>query len=88
MNFFDLVTEIIGWIRIMLSPTLIGLILGIIVYVEIKNTIGIILGVALSATGVAVGIIWATRIFRSKKGTVHFISRIQSTPELDDDPDK
>lgn len=89
MKIFELITEIIGWIKIMLSPTLVGIILGAIIFGKLRNTTGLVLGIIVAAIGLVVGIIWATRIFRSKKGTISFLSRIDATPELDNhDPDK
>lgn len=88
MKFFELLTEIIGWVKIALSPTLIGLIIGAIIYGSQQNTLGIVLGAMVCILGLMVGIIWATKIFRSKNGTIHFISRVDATPELDKEEDK
>lgn len=79
---FILFTEIIGWLQIFASPFLIGLIIGGAVYFSLHNKTGIIIGSIIAGTGLIVGIIWATRIWR-KKGTNRFMSQIMSSPEFD-----
>ncbi len=63
----------------MLSPTLRGIILEVIIFGSLRNDLGIVLGIVVAAIGLLVGIIWATKIFRSKNGTMHFVSRIDAT---------
>ncbi len=67
----------------MISPTLIGGILGLAFYYHYQNLIGIIIGFGIGLLGLFLGIVWASRIFKSKKGTIWFISRIMATPDLD-----
>ena len=45
--------------------------------------IGLILWILISISGLIMGIIWATKKFKTT-GTVHFLSRVMATPELDD----
>ena len=82
-KFFELFTEIIGWIKIALSPTLLGIFLGFITYYYLPNLMGLILWILISISGLIIGIIWATKKFKTT-GTVHFLSRVMATPELDD----
>lgn len=81
---FELITEIIGWIQIALSPTLIGLGVGFIFYYNFENTFGLICGIVFSIIGLIFGIILATKKFKTT-GTIHFLSRVSATPELDKD---
>jgi hypothetical protein len=83
MKALELITEIIGWIRIVISPTSIGLLLGGICYFNLPGPWGLVAGIALAATGLVIGIVIATRAFK-RKGTVHLLSRTMATPELDD----
>jgi hypothetical protein len=46
-NIFEKFIEIIGWIRIVLSPLIIGLFIGFVCYINIKSSVGIIFGPAL-----------------------------------------
>jgi hypothetical protein len=80
---FELMTELIGWVEIMISPTLIGGMVGVGVYFYFENLTGKVIGISIAAIGLLIGVIWATKIFKSKKGTIHFMSRISATPELD-----
>jgi len=86
-KFFELVTEIIGWIQIALSPTLFGLIIGFIVYYNFENIYGLIIGIIIALLGLIIGIILATKKFKTS-GTIHFLSRVSATLELDKDEEK
>lgn len=74
--------DIISWFRIFISPTLIGAIIGLFVYLKMNNNIGFIFGILITTIGGILGIIWATKI-RQKEGARNFISRIDASPELD-----
>lgn len=82
IRFLQLFTETIGWLRIALSPFLIALLIGAIIYFNLHNTLGIVLGIGIAGIGLIIGIVWATRIWK-KQGTNVFLSRIIVTPELD-----
>jgi hypothetical protein len=81
-SFFELLTEIFAWVQIVVSPLLAGLVLGFIAYLFTPDTLGIILGVAFAVIGLIIGVIWATKICKNE-GTVHFMSKVMATPELD-----
>ena len=82
LSFFEYLMEIAGWIQIVSSPLLAGVIVGGIVYLAIGDTVGIILGILVAAIGLIIGIVWANKIWK-KTGTIHFISRVNASPELD-----
>jgi len=79
---FEIITEIVGWILITLSPTLLGIAFGLGIYSYLPNSTGMTLGILVAVTGLIIGMVWATRKFRTT-GTIHFLSRISATPELD-----
>ncbi|TRW89353.1 hypothetical protein [Flavobacterium sp. GT3R68] len=79
---FEKITELIGWLQIAISPTLLGFGIGCIVYYNFQNSIGFIIGIVISIIGLVCGIVLATTKFKTT-GTVHFLSRIMATPELD-----
>ena len=81
-SLFDFLIEIVGWLQIVASPFLIGLIIGCIVYFSKSNITTLIVGIVIATIGLCIGIVWATRVWR-KKGTIHFMSRTMATPELD-----
>lgn len=82
-DLFEFVVEGIGWIQIMISPFLIGIILGVVIYFAVPSTEGMILGMCVAGIGLLVGVIWATNKWKGK-GTVEFMSRLIAKPELDD----
>jgi len=86
MNKGDKFFELIGWIRILISPLLAGFIIGTIVYLIYPTQNGIMAAVAISLAGFIAGILWANSKLKGK-GTIHFDSRVMATPELDKDPD-
>lgn len=79
---FELITEIIGWIQIVLSPTLLGIGCGFGFYYYFPNENGKLFGVIIAIIGFIIGLIWATKKFKTT-GTIHFLSRVSTTPELD-----
>ena len=79
---FEIIIEIIGWLKIVASPFLLGFVIGATIYCQMDNEIGLIIGIILTLIGLIIGIIWATRIWR-KEGTNYFLSRIMASPELD-----
>ncbi len=79
---FEFITEVIGWLGIVASPLLIGGILGGIVYLNMPNTTGIVLGLTIAIVGLVLGIIWATNRWKNG-GTVSFLSRVNATPDID-----
>ncbi|MBL7765760.1 MAG: hypothetical protein JNJ58_06695 [Chitinophagaceae bacterium] len=82
MKIFETLIEVLHWGKIAASPTLIGGILGWIVYLKFPGMLGMILGVSLALAGLIFGIIWATRVWK-EVGTTTFMSRLIATPELD-----
>ena len=79
---FEKITELIGWFQIVISPTLLGLGIGCIVYFNFQNLAGLISGIIISIIGLICGIVLATKKFKTT-GTIHFLSRVSATPELD-----
>ena len=73
--------ELINWLRIAISPLLIGVLMGCLVYLKMGHD-GLVPGMVITATGGIVGVLWATKIWK-KQGTTNFISKIDASPELD-----
>jgi hypothetical protein len=82
IKIFEIITEIIGWILIALSPTLIGIVFGLIIYNYFQNLGGLIVGSFIAFIGLLMGIAWATNKFKTT-GTMYFLSRIDASPDLD-----
>ncbi|HLP32408.1 MAG TPA: hypothetical protein VK202_02985, partial [Bacteroidia bacterium] len=75
MKFFDYAFEIVGWICIALSPALVGCLIGGLFYLAFPNNVGYVLMVFVGASGMVIGGVWATQVWR-KVGTVTFLSKI------------
>ncbi len=76
------ITSIIAWLQIVASPLFIGIVIGFIVYYNIPSITGLVLGIVISAIGLIIGVVWASRVWK-KRGTVEFISEIKSSPDFD-----
>jgi len=83
MNAFEETTEIIGWIQIFLSPFIVGFILAALIYIAFDSVFSLIISALIFITGTVAGIKIANNIYKSKNGTVHFVSRVSASPELD-----
>ena len=76
--------EWINWFKIVLSPTLLFGIIGVILKFSLENeTLGNYLFAFCLLLGITVGILWANRI-KKKHGTTHFISRTDASPDIDE----
>ena len=78
----DKITEIVGWIQIVFSPTLIGTVFGFGIYLNFPNLTAAIIGIMIAVIGLIIGIVLATKKLKTT-GTINFLSRISATPELD-----
>lgn len=83
MSFFDYFFEVIGWLQIAASPLLFGLIIGTLIYFSNPGSFRLVIAIVVAIIGLVTGIIFATRVWK-KVGTMHFVSRVMATPELDD----
>jgi hypothetical protein len=79
---FETITEIIGWIQIVLSPTILGIALGWVIYYYFPTLTGLIFAILAVGIGLVLAIVLATKKFKTT-GTINFLSRISATPELD-----
>lgn len=82
MRIFHFFIESINWLRIVVSPALIGLITGGIVYLYNPNLTGKVIGIIIALTGLIIGIIWASNIWKTM-GTTNFFSGVRVPPDQD-----
>lgn len=80
---FEWITEAVGWLQIVASPLLIGLGIGAIVYFQNPTATRLVIAITIASLGLIIGILLATKIWKTKEGTIWFLSRIMATPELD-----
>lgn len=87
MSLFDKIVDGVAWIKIFISPYLVGLIIGAYLWLSNENNdLMQIVALGVVALGIAGGIIWAERV-RKKQGTQEFVSTIYRTPELEKEED-
>ena len=82
----EAVPKIITWLQIALAPLLVGGIIGFFFYASYPKRIGLPLAVLTIIIGLIQGILLARRI-EKKRGVVEFMSRVNATPELDNQTD-
>jgi hypothetical protein len=71
--------ELIYWIKIFLSPFLILVAIGWVVYVYDQNFLWI--SVLLGITGTILGVFWAERV-RRRTGTAQYMAKIYHTDDI------
>lgn len=79
---FEWVIEAIGWLQLVASPLLIGSGIGALVYFLNPTTTTFVIGISTATLGLLIGILWATKIWKTKEGTIGYLARIRRTPEL------
>ncbi len=84
---FDYLLEAIGWIRIIASPFLIGVVIAAIIYLPNPNSTRLVIAISLTVLGLIVGIMWASKVSKSGS-TFTFVSRILGTPDLQKQDDE
>lgn len=80
---FELFFEIIGWVKIALSPILISTFVGGLIYFLKPNDATMVIAIVILLAGFITGIYFANKAWK-KDGTMHFLSRTMATPELDE----
>lgn len=74
--------EIINWLKILLSPLIIGVAIGLMIYFNYPYFYGKLLGIIIAVVGLIVGIIWATSVWK-KQGCSFFMSGVEASPNID-----
>ena len=82
ISFFEYAIEVVGWLQIVASPLLAGLIIAAFIYFPNPTDARLVIAIGIALLGLIVGIVFATRVWK-KHGTIHFVSGIMATPELD-----
>lgn len=75
--------EHFNYLKIMASPTLIGAFIGIVIYINKTDNLGLTIALIVTLSGIIGGILlanWAKR----KTGTTEFISRVNASPDIDE----
>jgi hypothetical protein len=78
----NLLIESINWLRIVIFPTFLGVLLGGCFYWFFQDNTGKIIWIISSIIGFVFGIIWASRIW-IRQGTTNYMAKLNATPEFD-----
>lgn len=74
--------DILGWLRNFISPVLISLIIGVLVYFSFdESLLGMIFGFSSIILGIIGGVFFVERV-RKRIGTHHFNAQIMATPDI------
>lgn len=82
MKFFEKLIEWLFVIRVALSPTLLGIVVGSYFYFTASTVKEEILSISIAVTGLILGIVLVIYVKR-KRTAVEFMTQIMATPELD-----
>lgn len=86
IKFFEKAAEFLYGAQIAISPLLIFSAISAVVYLSEPTPNRLILAVILAIVGLAIGIAWAIHIHK-KRGTVEFMSKLQSSQDMDTQTD-
>jgi len=75
-------SEIIEWLQIVVSPTLLCYGIGGLIYYKNPSQTNLIIGICIGSIGLITGILYANKIWKTK-GTVWLMSNISASPEFD-----
>lgn len=82
MKIIELFVKAINWLKIAISPALLGFVIALIVYVNYYNTVGFVLACTITVLGCIAGIVFANRVSK-KTGVIEFNARIYESPDFD-----
>jgi hypothetical protein len=74
MKIIAYILEIFAWLSIAISPSILGCGLGALCYFSNPGTLSLVFAVLLGLIGIVLGIVWATRISRTR-GALRFMTR-------------
>ena len=82
MKVFNIILEFLGWLQILLCPTLIAGVIALVIYLKWQDQTGKIAALVILAIGFISGIILATIIWK-KYGTIEWLSKIYESSKND-----
>ena len=81
MKLIERVLSALAWLQIAASLAVVGLALGLLLWLAIRGIWGVGIGVAVALLGCGAGAVFAEKERRGK-GTIVFLSRLIAHPEL------
>ena len=81
MKIIEWLLSALAWLQIFISPVIIGAIIGLIIWLNMRNVYGLSVAIIIALIGCGVGVAFAEKA-RQSKGTIEFMSRNIAHPEL------
>lgn len=83
-KFFKFFVNFIGWLQLVASSFFLSGGVGFMLYYLSPTDLNYILAILISFVGLIIGIIWATKIWKSKEGVISYLAQADATPEMDE----
>ena len=83
IKFLEKLVDFLNYLKIMASPTLIGAFIGLVVYANKTDDIGLYIAICITIFGIVCGVLLANSV-KKKTGTTEFMARINASPDIDD----
>ena len=81
MKIIEWLLSVLAWLQIFISPAIIGIVLGVIIWLNMRNVWGLSAAILIALIGCGIGIAFAEKA-RRNKGTIEFMARNIAHPEL------
>ncbi|UOQ97127.1 hypothetical protein MUN81_18035 [Hymenobacter sp. 5317J-9] len=81
MKIIEWLLSSLAWLQIFISPAITGSIIGVIIWLNMRNALGFSAAIIIALIGCGVGVAFAEKARRGK-GTIEFMSRNIAHPEL------
>jgi len=87
IKLIKLLVSSIGFIQIVLGPTIVGCLIGFAIYNSKTDTTGLTISIIVAAIGLIAGIVWAVKVTK-KQDPADYVSQIRASPDLNgENPD-
>jgi len=84
LKLLEIIIEAFSFMKIVLSPLLIGLFIGIVIYANKTDNVGLIIGVVVTFAGLITGILLALWARKNSGSAVEFNARVNASPDIDE----
>src|SRR5215213_3776898 len=86
-KFLRLLVSSIGFLQIVLGPTIAGGLIGFFIYYAKADATGLTIGIIVAALGLIGGIVWGISVSK-RQDPADYVSQIRASPDLNgDNPD-
>lgn len=84
LKFFENIVEVFSFLRIVISPLLIGCFIGIVIYANKTDDIGFFIGLLFVIIGLVVGVKLAMWARKNQGSATEFNAQVNSSRDIDD----